>query len=194
MRILREKYPKSYLEGYYFHFIKVLWEKSKRLGICCKKIINNTKIIIFAFKIYPFIKEKYREKFLNDIKDFIIKMDNFLILEGTGDNVIRKRTNNTAEGFHRYFNTKIEAYHPKISYFVSKLKEVTIENYNKFLKNKIIDLKQEIKKYNIFNDIYKFIKDLSRNNNFSINFNDLSEKIRNNEITFSEIINDIEGL
>ena len=121
-------------------------------------------------------------------------MDNFLILEGTGDNVIRKRTNNTAEGFHRYFNTKIEAYHPKISYFVSKLKEVTIENYNKFLKNKIIDLKQEIKKYNIFNDIYKFIKDLSRNNNFSINFNDLSEKIRNNEITFSEIINDIEGL
>ena len=117
-------------------------------------------------------KDKYLKFYLYFLKYW--KNSNFLIFEGTGDNVIRKRANNTAERFHRYFNTKIEAYHPKISYFVSKLKEVTAENYNKFLKNQIIDLKQEIKKYNIFNDIYKFIKDFSHNNNLSINFNDLS--------------------
>ena len=49
-RILREKYPKSYLEGCYFHFLKALWEKSKRLGICCKKNINITKIIILFLR------------------------------------------------------------------------------------------------------------------------------------------------
>ena len=213
-RVIKEKYPKAFLEGCYFHFIKALWEKSKRLGIYNKKNINNTKILIFAFKVYPFIKEKERDKYLEDIKDFIMKIEtkkdkylkfylyflkywknsNFLIFEGKGDKVIRKRTNNTAEGFHRYFNTKIEAYHPKISYFVSKLKEVTVEYYNKFLKNQIIELKQENKKYNIFNDIYEFVKDFIHKNNFSINFNDFSKTIQNNENSVSEIIIDIVGL
>ena len=82
----------------------------------------------------------------------------------------------------------------KLVIFVSKLKEVTVEYYNKCLKNQIIELKQKIKRYNIFNDIYEFVKYFSHKNNFSINFNDLSKKIQKNEISISEIINDIVGL
>ena len=62
-KITKSKYPEAILEGCYFHFIKVLWEKSKRFGICNKKNINDTKLIIFGFKIYTFIKEKERDKY-----------------------------------------------------------------------------------------------------------------------------------
>ena len=68
------KYPEAILERYCIHFIKALWEKSKRLGICNKKTINDTKIIIYGFKIYPFIKEKKRDKYLEEIKDNILKI------------------------------------------------------------------------------------------------------------------------
>jgi len=75
-KAIKLKYPKTILEGCYFHFIKALWEKSKRLGICNKKTIIDSKIIIFGFKIYPFIKEKERGKYLEEIKDIILKIIN----------------------------------------------------------------------------------------------------------------------
>ena len=31
--IVRELYPKCYLEGCYFHYSKALWKKAKKLGI-----------------------------------------------------------------------------------------------------------------------------------------------------------------
>ena len=31
--VIKEKYPKAYLEGCFFNFIKALWEKAKRLGL-----------------------------------------------------------------------------------------------------------------------------------------------------------------
>ena len=38
------------LKGYYFHFVKALWSKSKKLGLCSKQKIKYTKIIIFSLK------------------------------------------------------------------------------------------------------------------------------------------------
>lgn len=73
-------------------------------------------------------KDKYLKFYLYFGKYW--KNYNFLIFEGKGDKVIRKRTNNTAGGFHRYFNNKIESY---------KIKEVTVENIIKFLKTKLLN-------------------------------------------------------
>ena len=67
-------------------------------------------------------KDKYLKFYLYFLKYW--KNSNFLIFEGKGDKVIRKRTNNTAEGFHRYFNTKIEAYHPKLVILFLNLKRL----------------------------------------------------------------------
>jgi len=66
-------------------------------------------------------KEKYLKLYLYFIKHW--KNSNFLYFEGIDDNEIRKRTNNTAEDFHRRFISKIETYHPKISYFAHKKKK-----------------------------------------------------------------------
>lgn len=73
--VIKEKYSKAYLEGCFFHFIKALWKKAKMLGLCGKKALNNAKLFYQAFKIYPFINEKEREKYLDEIKTFIIKIE-----------------------------------------------------------------------------------------------------------------------
>ena len=130
-------------------------------------------------------KEKYLKFYLSFNKYW--KNSNFLKFAGIGDNEILKRTNNTAEGYHRSFNTKIEAYHPKINYFVNKLKDITIENYNKYIKNQVLASKTEKRSYNIFSDIYKFIYKFSHQSNLTINFSVLKELLLKGEINNSEI-------
>ena len=44
----------------------------------------------------------------------------FLFFEGIDHNEIRKRNNNTVDGFDRCLFSKIEVFHSKISYFVQK--------------------------------------------------------------------------
>ena len=36
------------LKGCYFHYIKNLWSKAKKIGLCRKKFIAKIKLIIFA--------------------------------------------------------------------------------------------------------------------------------------------------
>ena len=44
------------LEGCYFHYVKALWEKAKKLGLTRKKRIARTKVIIFCLKCLPLSK------------------------------------------------------------------------------------------------------------------------------------------
>ena len=53
-----EMFPNFKLKGCYFHYFKNIWAKAKKLRLCRKKIIDKTKLIIFALKIITFIKSE----------------------------------------------------------------------------------------------------------------------------------------
>ena len=55
-KVISEMYPNCYLEGCYFHYSKSLWNKAKKLGLINKKYLQTTKVIIFAYKMYHFLK------------------------------------------------------------------------------------------------------------------------------------------
>ena len=46
-KAINEIFPNFKLKGCYFHHIKNIWAKTKKLGLCRKKIIDKTKLIIF---------------------------------------------------------------------------------------------------------------------------------------------------
>ena len=52
------EFPKSKTNGCFFHYVKALWKKAKILGLTKLNLLKRTKIIIFGFKIYPFILKK----------------------------------------------------------------------------------------------------------------------------------------
>ena len=45
-------------------------EKAKIIGLTKFKLLKNTKIIIFGFKIYPFILIKNKDENINEIYDY----------------------------------------------------------------------------------------------------------------------------
>ena len=53
-------FPNALISGCFFHFVKCLWEKAKKLHLCKKDKIKHTKILIFILKIIPFINIDYR--------------------------------------------------------------------------------------------------------------------------------------
>lgn len=60
-KVLREKYEGIKLRGCFFHYVKALWSKAKKLGLCNKKNLSKTKLIIFTLKII--------KKYINEFDD-----------------------------------------------------------------------------------------------------------------------------
>ena len=56
------------LKECYFHYIKNLWSKAKKIGICRKKYINKTKILIFGLKLLTLIKPNKQKEFFDEIE------------------------------------------------------------------------------------------------------------------------------
>ena len=65
------------LKGYYFHYVKCLWAKAKRIGLTNKTILQKTKMIIFILKLLTLIKYEKHIEIINSIKTFINKFDSF---------------------------------------------------------------------------------------------------------------------
>ena len=64
IKAINTQLSESKLNGCYFHFVKALWKKTKKiLGFTKKSLLKNSKILIFGFKIYPFILKK-KKKFI----------------------------------------------------------------------------------------------------------------------------------
>ena len=78
-KLLKVFFPDSLLLGFFFHFTKALWNKAKKENLCKKKYMKETYIIIFAFKIFFFIKEKEKENYLRQIKEFYKEKEEFRI-------------------------------------------------------------------------------------------------------------------
>lgn len=48
---LRKNFINSKIDGCFFHYVKLLWSKTKKFGLCTKEKIKTTKIILFILKI-----------------------------------------------------------------------------------------------------------------------------------------------
>ena len=61
LKSIREEFYNAKICGCYFHFIKSLWKKAPNLGLRKKKFLEYTKIIVFSFKLEPFILMKNKK-------------------------------------------------------------------------------------------------------------------------------------
>ena len=68
------------------------------------------------------------------------------------DEEIIKRTNNICENYHKYLNTSISHYHPKLSYLLVKLKETIYDRYKKYFEGLIKKIDVEIDTINIYKE------------------------------------------
>ena len=76
-----------------------------------------------------------------------------------------KRTNNVCEWFHKKLNDTIDGYHQKIAYLVDKLKDFSIDSYNKYKIEKSSFKSELISGINFSDDIFNFLKKLKKNIN-----------------------------
>ena len=119
----------------------------------------------------------------------------FLNFERINRSTNEDRTNNVCENFHRNLKNIINSYHPKISYYVDKMKEYTISEFNNSIKDLVNINKNEIKFNNIYNDIYEFVRKIYKKYKIPFTFNfwkqlEKSETIKLYKISL-QIINDI---
>lgn len=70
LNAIKEEFNSSIIQGCYFHYLKSLWKKCKKLGLTKSKLIKNTKKLVFAFKIYPLILEDNKSSFIESLYEF----------------------------------------------------------------------------------------------------------------------------
>ena len=63
------------LNGCFFHFSKALWKKARNYGLTKKLFRKEGMILIFCFKMYPFVHNYNRKDYLEKIKDYIKSKD-----------------------------------------------------------------------------------------------------------------------
>ena len=208
MNSLKKEFKNSKINGCYFHYIKSLWKKVRKLGLTKSKYIDSTKIIVFALKIYPFILDKNKEKYMNEIfeyaksksKDYnsFIKyyiknwsQSNFLKFDLINNGEIINRTNNYFESFHHKLNQTIGMSYPRISILTEELIDLSIEYYisyvEKIFENNLNN-KENISIYNdILNFLRKFFVKYDKNIDVKLLLQDSGETRKN----FEDITNDI---
>ena len=62
-------FPKSKIYGCFFHYVKALWKKAKKYGLCNKEKLKDTIILIFSFKVFQYLEKKDKNNFLIEIKN-----------------------------------------------------------------------------------------------------------------------------
>ena len=116
-------------------------------------ITNYERYSISKKFIYSILKEINNPELITEV------INSHAYFDSIDDYQLKHRTNNQVELFHRNLNQIIENSHPKISYLLDKLKMVIINKYNDYL---IFDNKagnKEVSKYDLFNDVFNFVKD-----------------------------------
>jgi len=58
------------ISGCYFHYVKILWQKSKIFGLCTKNEMKITKILLFILKIMPYMEIDDREDIFKKLEEF----------------------------------------------------------------------------------------------------------------------------
>ena len=175
-KALKNTFENILINGCYFHFVKLLWGKAKKLGLCTKEKIKHTKILIFILKIIPFMKIDEKKLVFKKIQDFYEEDKNnkyYSIIKYYKKNWINNpyinyyelskeeyynRTNNYLESFHHVLNNMIEVFHPKLSYLISKYKNYLINIYIKLKESLINNVPNKRQNFSIINDILNYLK------------------------------------
>ena len=112
---------------------------------------------IFKRTIFKEIEDFYKEKdeFMGFLKYFKKNWSecNFLDFERCDQADILERTDNICELFHKILNDKIDIRHPKISYLIDKIKEFTVEQFEKLIENMVLGNMFIEKSFNVFDYI-----------------------------------------
>ena len=169
---IKNNFPRATIDGCFFHYSKLLWNKSRNLGLCKKDNLKITKILIFIFKLFPFIlyderidifkkieeyyiDEKYK-KFINYYKRNWLNNSYINYTELSNDEYVL-RTNNYIERFHGLMNQSLDAVHPKISFLISKY-EIFLKNiYNKITTSLVNKANEKEEKFSVIKDILLFL-------------------------------------
>ena len=189
---IKKNFENKLINGCFFHFVKLLWNKAKSFGLCTKNKIKNTKILVFIFKLFPFIaidericifnklEEYYGEdenrnnykKYTNYYKKHWLnnKYINFIDLD---NNEYLQRTNNYIESYHHNLNMNLEVYHPKFSYLNEKYKIYLIKIYNKIKESFVNKINIKTEKFSVVKDILDYIANFNKKHKTKINFSDI---------------------
>ena len=71
IKSLISKFGNTTINGCYYLFIKLLWNKAKSFNLCKKEKFKNTKIRIFILKILPFLKIDDRDTLFGKLEVYI---------------------------------------------------------------------------------------------------------------------------
>ena len=182
---IKNNFTKATIDGCFFHYSKLLWNKARNLGLCKKDNLKITKILIFIFKLFPFIlyderidifkkieeyyiDEKYK-KFINYYKKNWLNNRYINYTELSNDEYVL-RTNNYIERFHGLMNQSLDAVHPKISFLISKY-EIFLKNiYNKITTSLVNKANEKEEKFSVINDILLFLSKYNKQYKTSLNF------------------------
>ena len=163
---LKKSFNKAKIKGCFFHFIKILWIKTKRLGLCKKNIMKYTDIIIFAMKMICLIKNDYKNEFIKGLDSYIEKLpenivkdyqslmdyfkDNWLKSKFIHFDKIKKREylyriNNICESYHNKLSNSIDYFYPKMASLVKELKDISINYFIHSISNneEVLETKQK---------------------------------------------------
>jgi len=122
---IQNVFPQVKLGGCYFHFVKALYEKVKKLGLTSKLYKNKAKILISYLQIISHCPKENRKKFFQEINTIFAKentkfsqflnyfkknwllsdfMDNLFEVIEKGEDIEFIRTNNPCEVFHHFLS------------------------------------------------------------------------------------------
>ena len=82
-----------------------------------------------------------------------------------------EKTNNTCELFHRNLINIIDSYHPKIAYFVDKIRNYTINIFESSVKDLVLINDKESINNNIYENIFSYIKKIFKKYKIPITIN-----------------------
>ena len=142
---IKETFPKCEIKGNYYFYLKSLWIKAKRFGLCQRSVVESTKKMIFALGLLPYLDKKEIKEFLGEIKEYIkglpetyleyyekyIKFyqkswveNKYFQIHKIINEDYKNRNNIICEIFHKKLSFSFEYYFPKISSLCEKLKEI----------------------------------------------------------------------
>jgi len=190
-KAVRSIFPNAEIKGTYYYYIKRLWIKAKKLGICHKNYIEYSLPIIFALELIPFLKCEEIESYLNEIKQYIKELpesyspslqrylkyyenswakSEFINFEKISEEEWNYRTNNNCNAYQLKLSNSIEYFFPKMATLVKKCKDI-IKDYS----IGAIMPEEFTQKSNTYEDIYLFVYDFHQKYKKRITFKSLQQ-------------------
>ena len=202
---IKESFPKCEINGNYYFYLKSLWIKAKRFGLCQRTVVESTKKMIFAMGLIPYLDKKEVKDFIGEIKEYIKGLpdsylefyekylkfyqkswvDNryFQMNKMINENYENKN-NIICEIYNKKLSFSFEYYFPKISSLCEKMKEVV--NYYFLTANQnginLDEFKILLKETN------SFVKNFKKDKNKKMKFSSLLE-LENEMMAETEKIN-----